>query len=81
MNDLLVTSLLLFHFGPWCSTEHLYSMKYNSSGLPVVTHFNSPDHSVVSARVSIVVTCADDTYRNTEEEHLIYKLGHWNQEL
>ena len=56
-------------------TEHLRSIKINSPGLPVAAHFNSSEHSIFDANVSVVTSCANDTYRKTEEERLIYNLG------
>ena len=56
-------------------TEHLRSIKINFPGLPVAAHFNSSEHSIFNAKVSVVTSCASDTYRKTEEERLIYKLG------
>ena len=55
-------------------TEHLRSVKNNSPGLPVAAHFNSSEHSIFNAGVSVITICANDTYRKTEEVHLIYKL-------
>ena len=55
-------------------TKHR-SIKNNSPELPVAAaHCNSPEHSILNARVSIITICAD-TYKKTEEERLIYKLG------
>ena len=56
-------------------TEHLRSIKNNSPGQPDAAHFNSSEHSVLNARVSIIAICTNDTHRMTEEERLIYKLG------
>ena len=56
-------------------TKHLRSIKINSSGLPVAAHFNSSEHSIFNAKVSVVTSCANDAFRKTEEESLIYKLG------
>ena len=56
-------------------TEHLRSIKNNSTGLPVAANFNSPEHSILNAKASVITMCANDTNRKTEEERLIYKLG------
>ena len=56
-------------------TEHLRSIKNNFPCLPVVEHFNSSEHSIFSASVSVVTSCVNDTYRKTEEERVTYKLG------
>ena len=56
-------------------TEHLRSIKINFPVLPVAAHFNSSEHSIFSAMVSVVTSCVNDTYRKTEEERLIYNLG------
>ena len=56
-------------------TEHLRSIKINFPGLPVAAHFNSSEHSIFNAMVSVVASCANDTYRKTEEERLICNLG------
>ena len=56
-------------------TEHLRSIKINSPGLPVAAHFNSSEHSIFNAKVSVVTSCVNDTYRKTEEERLIYNHG------
>ena len=53
-------------------TEHLRSIKINSPDLPVAAHFNSSEHSILNAIVSIVTGCVHDTNRKTEEERLIY---------
>ena len=55
-------------------TEHHRSIKINSPGLPAAAHFNSSEHSIFNAKVSVVTSCVNDTYRKTEEERLIYKL-------
>ena len=56
-------------------TEHLRSTKINFPGLPVASHFNSSEHSICNAKVSVVASCVNDTYRKTEEERLNYNLG------
>ena len=56
-------------------TEHLRSIKINSPGLPFAAHFNSSEHSILNANVSVVTSCVNDIYRKTEEERLIYNLG------
>ena len=56
-------------------TEHRHSIKINFPGLPVAAYFNSSEHSIFSANVSVVTSWAKDTYRKTEEERLIHKLG------
>ena len=56
-------------------TEHLRSIKNYFHCLPVAVHFNSSEHSIFSAKVSVITSCVNDTYRKTEEEHLIYKRG------
>ena len=56
-------------------TEHLRSIKNNCPGLPIAEHFNSSEHFILNARVTAMTICANDTYRKTEEERLIYKLG------
>ena len=56
-------------------TEHLRSIKISFPGLPVAAHFISSEHSIFNANVSVVASCANDTYRKTEEERLIYNLG------
>ena len=56
-------------------TEHLRSININFPGLPVAVHFNSSEHSIFYANVSVVTSCVNDTSRKTEEERLIYKLG------
>ena len=48
-------------------TEHIRSIKINSSGLPVAAHFNSSEHSILNAKVSVVTSCVSDSYRKTEE--------------
>ena len=55
-------------------TEHLRSIKINFPGLPVAVHFNSSEHSILNANVSVVTSCINDTNRKTEEERLIYNL-------
>ena len=55
--------------------EHLRSIKINFPGLPVGAHFNSSEHSIFNANISVVSSCVNDTYRMTEEERLIYNLG------
>ena len=56
-------------------SEHLRSMENNFPGLPFAAHFNSSEHFIYNAKVSVVTCCVNDTYRKTEEERLIYKLG------
>ena len=56
-------------------TEHLHSIKYNSSRPPVAAYFNSQEHSILNAKVSITTICANDTYRKTKYERLIYRRG------
>ena len=56
-------------------TEHLRSIKVNSPGLPVAAHLDSSEHSIFIAMVSDVAGYVNDTYRKTEEERLIRKLG------
>ena len=56
-------------------TEHIRSIKINFPGLPVAVHFNSSEHSILNAKLSVVAKCVNDIYRKTEEERLIYKLG------
>ena len=56
-------------------TEHLRSIKINFPGLPVAAPFNSSEHLIFNARVSVVASCVNDTYRKTEEERHIYNLG------
>ena len=56
-------------------TGHLCSIKINFLGLLVAAHFNSSEHSIFNAEVSVVTSCVNDTYRKTEEECLIYILG------
>ena len=56
-------------------TEHLRPIKIIFSGLPVTAHFNSSEHSIFNANVSVVTSCVNDTYRKTEEERLINDLG------
>ena len=41
-------------------TEHLRSIKINSPGLPVAAHFNSSEHSILIANVSVVTSCVND---------------------
>ena len=53
-------------------TEHHRSIKNNFPGLPVVAHFNSLEHSIFNAKVSVITICANDPYRNNKEERLIY---------
>ena len=49
-----------FHF-----TFHIVrSIKNNFAGLP---DFNSSEHSIFDANVSVIAICANDTYRKTEE--------------
>ena len=50
-------------------------MIYNSPRPPVAAYFNSPEHSILNAKVSITTICANDTYGKTKYERLIYKLG------
>ena len=40
-------------------TEHL-RIKINFPGLPVAAHFNSSEHSMFSAMVSVVTSCVND---------------------
>ena len=55
--------------------EHLRLIKNNSPGLPFAAHFNSSEHSILNVSVSVINICANDNYRKTEVERLIYKLG------
>ena len=56
-------------------TEHLRSINNNFRRLPVAAHFNSSEHSIFNVRASVITICVNDTYRKTEEERLICKLG------
>ena len=51
-------------------TEHLRSIKRNFPGLPVAAHFNSSKHSIFNAKVYVVASCVNDTYKR-----VIYNLG------
>ena len=56
-------------------TEHLRSIKNKFPRLPVAAHFKSSEHYIFDARVSAITILANETYRKTEDERLIYKLG------
>ena len=43
-------------------TEHLRSIQNNFPGLQVAEHFNSLEHSIFNAGVSVITICANDTY-------------------
>ena len=43
-------------------TVHLRSIKINFPDLPVAAHFNSSEHSIFNAKVSVVTSCVNDTY-------------------
>ena len=49
--------------------------KNNFHGLLIVAHFNSSEHSILRAMVSVVASCVSDTYTKTKEERLIYEVG------
>ena len=60
-------------------TEHLRSIIINFHSLPVAAHFNSSEHSIFNANVSVVTSCVNDTYRKTEKNVLFIILEPWNQ--
>ena len=56
-------------------TGHRRSIKSNFPRLTVVADFNSSEHSIFNAKVSVVTSCVNDTDRKTEEKRLIYNFG------
>ncbi|XP_063952133.1 uncharacterized protein LOC129255387 [Lytechinus pictus] len=56
-------------------TEHLRSIRLNTPGLPVATHFNQPGHFINDLQVCVAIPCDRETDRKLKEEKLIYSLG------
>ena len=57
-------------------TEHLRSIRLNTTGLPVAAHFNSNDHNIKDFEVSVVRSSFNnDEVRKQEEERMIFRLG------
>ena len=55
-------------------TEHLRSVRLNTPGLPVASHFNLANHNVSDMRVCGVKLC-NDLNRKELEEKIIFRLG------
>eukprot|EP00061_Rhincodon_typus_P018995 g48413.t1 len=55
--------------------ERLCSVHNKRQHLPVVTHFDSPSHSLGDVSVLALLQCHNDTSWKLEEQHLIFRLG------
>ena len=59
------------------ATEHLRSIRLQTSGLPVAQHFNIPGHTINDFKICGLMKChgGTDEDRKLREERLIHRLG------